>query len=158
ETLITSLTGKSCPFRGFKALYFKRWPIETKYDEVKKKLEAENFSGILADNIRQDFYAAMTLTNIAAGLYEEAQEEVEEGQRGKGNKWKYQVNVNHAVGVLKDRLIVTLLEKDEKARGAMFEEIVKLLKVRLIPIRPNRSIPRRQARKVKFHHNHKSNC
>jgi hypothetical protein len=34
---------------------------------VKKKLEVENFSGILADNIRQDFYAAMTLANIGAG-------------------------------------------------------------------------------------------
>jgi hypothetical protein len=40
---------------------------------VKKKLEVENFSRILVDNIRQDFYAAMTLTNIAAGIYEEAQ-------------------------------------------------------------------------------------
>jgi hypothetical protein len=158
ETLITSLREKRHSFGGFKGLYFKRWPIETKYDEVKKKLEVENFSGILADNIRQDFYAAMTLTNIAAGLYEEAQEGVEEGQRGKGNKWKYQVNVNHEVGVLKDRLIITLLERNEKKRGAMFKEIIELLRSRLIPIRPNRSIPRRQARKVKFHHNHKSNC
>jgi hypothetical protein len=158
ETLITSLTDKRYSFGGFKALYFKRWPIETKYDEVKQKLEVENFSGILADNIRQDFYAAMTLTNIAAGLYEEAQEEVEEEQRGKGNKWKYQVNVNHEVGVLKDRLILILLEDDREKREGMFEEVVKLLKKRLIPIRPNRSIPRRPPRKVKFHHNHKSNC
>jgi hypothetical protein len=40
----------------------------------------------------------------------------------------------------------------------MFEEVVKLLKKRLIPVRPNRSIPRKPPRKVKFHHNHKSNC
>jgi hypothetical protein len=159
ETLMSSLMDTKRYKRGsFKALYFKRWPIETKYDEVKGKLEAENFSGILADNIRQDFYAAMTLVNIAAGIYEEAQEGVEEEQRGKGNKWKYQVNVNHEVGVLKDRLIVMLLEKDGERRGAMFEEIIELLRSRLIPIRPNRSIPRRQPRKVKFHHNHKSNC
>jgi hypothetical protein len=96
ETLISSLADTKRYKKGsFKALYFKRWPIETKYDEVKKKLEVENFSGILVDNIRQDFYASMTLTNIAAGLYEEAQEGVEEERRGKGNKWKYQVNVNH---------------------------------------------------------------
>jgi hypothetical protein len=158
ETLITSLTGKGYTWGGFKALYFKRWPIERKYDEVKKKLEVENFSGILADNIRQDFYAAMTLTNIAGGIYEEAQEGVEEEQRGKGNKWKYQVNVNHEVGVLKDRLILILLEDDGEKREAMFEEVVELLKKRLIPVRPNRSIPRRPPRKVKFHHNHKSNC
>jgi hypothetical protein len=65
ETLISSLEGSRRRVKRFKALYFKRWPIETKYDEVKKKLEAENFSGILVDNIRQDFYAAMTLGNIA---------------------------------------------------------------------------------------------
>jgi hypothetical protein len=159
ETLISSLIDTKRYKRGsFKALYFKRWPIETKYDEVKGKVEVENFSGILEENIRQDFYATMTLTNIAAGIYEEAQERVEEEERGKGNKWKYQVNVNHEVGVLKDRLIVLLLEKNDKRRGAMFEEIIELLRSRLIPIRPNRSIPRRQPRKVKFHHNHKSNC
>jgi hypothetical protein len=117
---------QSC--RGsFKALYFKRWAVETKYDEVKQKLEVENFSGILADNIRQDFYAAMTLANIAGGLYEEAQEWVEEEQGGKGNKWKYQVDVNHEIGVLKDRLIVMLLEKNGQRRGAMFEEIIGVI-------------------------------
>jgi hypothetical protein len=139
-------------------LYFKRWPIEGKYDEVKKELEEENISGILADNIRQDFYAAMTLANIGAELYEGAQEEVEEEQRGKGNKRKYQVNVNHEIGVLKDRLIIMLLEDEGKKRGQMLEETVELLKRRIIPVRPNRSIPRKTPRKVKFHHNHKSNC
>jgi hypothetical protein len=159
ETLISSLMDSKRYTRGsFKALYFKRWAVETKYDEVKQKLEVENFSGILADNIRQDFYAAMTLANIAGGLYEEAQEGVEEEQRGKGNKWKYQVNVNHEIGVLKDRLIVMLLEKNDQRRGALFEEIIELLRSRLIPIRPNRSMPRRHPRKAKFHHNHKSNC
>jgi hypothetical protein len=100
ETLISSLKDSRYRIKRFKELYFKRWPIETKYDEVKKKLEVENFSGILADNIRQDFYAAVTLGNIA----------------GEGNKWKYHVNVNHEIGVLKDRLILMLLEDDGKKR------------------------------------------
>jgi hypothetical protein len=158
ETLISSLKGKEYPMGIFKGLYFKRWPIETKYDEVKKKLEVENFSGRLVDNIRQDFYATMYLTNIAGGLYEEAQELVEEEQRGRENKWEYQVNVNHEIGVIKDRLIILLLEEDRKKRGMMFEEMIGLLKRRIIPIRPNRSVPRGLPRKVKFHHNHKSNC
>ncbi|MDR3170509.1 MAG: hypothetical protein LBU17_02645 [Treponema sp.] len=79
----------------FKRLYFKRWPIETKYNELKKKLEIENFSGRIVDNIRQDFYAAMTIDNIACGLYWKAQEVVEKERRDKDNKWEYQVNVNH---------------------------------------------------------------
>jgi hypothetical protein len=50
------------------------------------------------------------------------------------------------------------LEDDGKKRGEMFEKTVELLKSRIIPIRPNRSIPRKPARNVKFHHNRKSNC
>jgi hypothetical protein len=158
ETLITDLRDKKYNVPMFKSLYFKRWPVETKYDELKKKLEIENFSGRIVDNIRQDFYAAMTIDNIASGLYWEAQEEVEKGQRQKENKWEYQVNVNHEIGVLKDRLILTLLEDDAERRGNMLDEIVSLLGKRIIPIRPNRSLPRNIPRKARFHHNHKSNC
>jgi hypothetical protein len=73
ETLITSLTDTRYGVEDFKRLYFKRWPVETKYDMVKKKLEIENFSGKLVDNIRQDFYATMVLANVAADFFQEAQ-------------------------------------------------------------------------------------
>jgi hypothetical protein len=159
ETLVTSLTDRRYGVEDFKRLYFKRWPVETKYDVVKKKLEIENFSGKLVDNIRQDFYATMVLANLAADYFQEAQAQVEAEQERKENKYHYQVNVNHEIGVLKDRLVKTLLENDDRKRGAMFDEIINLLKKRLIPIRPNRSVPRiAYPRKAKFHHNHKSNC
>ena len=157
ETLITSIKEKKIRIKAFKALYFKRWPIETKYDNVKNKLEIENFSGRLVDNIRQDFYATMILTNLATDFINEAQEEVEENQKGKENKYEYKINVNHTIGVLKDRLIQTLCERDSKRRKEMFEEIIYLLQKRIIPIRPKRSFPRTR-RKAKFHHNKKSNC
>lgn len=157
ETVITDITDGGIGTEEFKTLYFKRWPIETKYNEIKNKLEIENFSGRLVDNIRQDFYATMLLTNLAAEFYQEAQEEAEKAQEGKENKWKYKVNVNHEIGVLKDKLIQCLLEDDDKKRGEKFDEIVNLLQKRLVPIRPGRSLPRSR-RKAKFHHNHKSNC
>jgi hypothetical protein len=113
ETLITDMRDKRYGMKDMKALYFKRWPIETKYDQIKKKLEIENFSGRLVDNILQDFYAAMILTNVAAEFMGEAQEGVEKERRGKGNKWEYKVNVNHEIGVLKDKLIQVLLIDDQ---------------------------------------------
>ena len=158
ETLITDITDTKLSMQTFKALYFKRWPVETKYNEIKNKLEIENFSGRLADNIRQDFYATMLLTNLAADFFDEAQKEVEKEQKGKETKYRYKVNVNHEIGVLKDRLIQAMLENDDKKRGEKFQEIVNLLQKRLTPIRPNRSNPRNIPRKAKFHHNHKSNC
>jgi hypothetical protein len=129
-----------------------------KDDELKKKLEIENFSGRLVDNIRQDFYATMVVTNLATDFYERAQGEVEKKEKGKRRKYRYQVNVNHEIGVLKDRLIKTLLEDDDKKRGEKWDELIEMLEKRLIPIRPNRSIPRTTPRKARFHHNHKSNC
>ena len=158
ETLITDITDKAIGVKLFKRLYFMRWPIETKYNEIKNKLEIENFSGKLVSNIRQDFYATMLLTNFAADFFTEAQEGVDREQEGRGNKHRYKVNVNHEIGVMKDRLILCLLEDDANKRSEMFQEMIDLLKKRLIPIRPNRSFPRKNPRKAKFHHNHKSNC
>jgi hypothetical protein len=45
ETLITNLTDSSFTPEEFKYLYHLRWRIETKYDEIKNKLEIEAFSG-----------------------------------------------------------------------------------------------------------------
>jgi hypothetical protein len=157
ETLITSLQKKYNGIKSFKALYFKRWPIETKYNQIKIKLEIENFSGRLVDNIRQDFYSAMVITNIATDFINEAQEIVDEEQKGKNNKYAYKINMNHTIGVLKDRFIQTISEEDHKKRMEMFDEIIHALERKIIPIRPNRSLPRTR-RKAKHHHNHKSNC
>ena len=158
ETLITNLFDKKYEIKTFKTLYFKRWPIETKYDQLKKKLEIENFSGRLVDNIRQDFYATLVITNIASDLVYKAQEEVEIDQQEKTNKYKYKINLNHAIGVIKDHLIMAVSEEDEIKRQKLFDEMIEMLQKRIIPIRPGRSLPRGIPRKARFHHNHKSNC
>jgi hypothetical protein len=120
----TDLQKKYNGIKSFKALYYKRWPIETKYDQLKTKLEIENFFGRLVDNIRQDFYSAMVITNIAMDFINEAQEIVDEEQNGKNNKYEYKINMNHTIGVLKDSLIKTISEEDHKKRMEMFDEII----------------------------------
>jgi hypothetical protein len=158
ETLITDIQEKRYGLETFKALYFKRRPVETKYNQIKNRLEIENFSGRLVDNIRRDFFAGVALTNLVSDFSGGAQAEVEKEREGKENKYQYKVNMNHAVGVLKDRLILTLCEEDRKKRSEMFDGIIDTLKKRVIPIRPGRSLPRKTPRKAKFHHNQKSNC
>jgi transposase InsO family protein len=78
--------------------YHKRWGIETKYQQVKQRLELENFSRRLVDNIRQDFYAMMTVSNMLASFVREANREVRKEGEKRGNKYEYQVNVNHTSG------------------------------------------------------------
>jgi hypothetical protein len=159
ETLITNLWDKEHDGEAFKALYFKRWPIETKYDELKNKLEIENFSGRTITAIKQDFYATMYLSNMASAFYWEAQEKVAKERRDKDNKYEYHVNVNHEIGVLKDKLIAAIIEPDDIKRNKLIDKILEKLSNRVTPFRPNRSIPRNKTpRKAKFHHNQKSNC
>ena len=159
ETLITDITDKRMGIPAFKALYFKRWPIETKFDEVKNKLEVENFSGRTVNSIMQDFFITMYMSNVIAVACWEAQVDVDDERELKGNKYSYHVNRNHAIGAFKDRFILALLEPNPRLRRKKVARILYLLTEHPVPTRPNRSQPRNPSpRKAKFRHNRKSNC
>lgn len=66
ETLITNLSNEEVTYDDCTQLYFKRWGIETRYDELKNKFEIENFSGKTQRAVEQDFYATILLSNLAA--------------------------------------------------------------------------------------------
>src|SRR6056297_3164280 len=59
EVLISSLLDEEVKAKDFKELYFRRWNIETKYDDLKNKLQIENFTGATKIAIEQDFYASI---------------------------------------------------------------------------------------------------
>lgn len=159
ETLITNLTDKRMGTKAFKTIYFKRWPVETKYGSVKLKFEVENFSGRTEIAIRQDFFITLTLANIASVAMNEAQPIIDIEQEEKENKYDYQINVNQVVGTLKDRFICALLETRPRIRAARVTRIMLLIRRDLVPIRPDRKVPRNPSpRKARFRHNQKSNC
>jgi len=159
ETLITNIFDMNMGINDFKQLYFKRWPIETKYDEIKNKLEVENFSGRTVNAVKQDFYISMYLSNIISVACREAQEKVSRDRENKDNIYEYHVNVNQAIGTFKDRFIKVMLLKSARAREKKIKRILYLLTGNAVPTRPNRSLPRNPSpRKAKFRHNRKSNC
>ena len=159
EILITNLPETEIEYEAFGELYNKRWGIETKYKELKQKLETENFSGRLVDNVKQDFYAMMTVANMVASLVREANKNVKKKHEHQKNKYEYRINVNHAIGLFKDRFIRVVIEEDSIARRYLMSELINRMERRVVPIRPNRDVVRKKcARKAKFHHNHKSNC
>jgi hypothetical protein len=45
ERLITTLSGKEVEEGAFPELYYQRWPVETKYNQLKQKFELENSAG-----------------------------------------------------------------------------------------------------------------
>jgi len=158
EMLLTNIP-EELTVEEYKKLYFMRWPIETKYDIVKNKLEIECFSGYTKNAILQDFYATMYLTNIVSVAVSEANEIVEEERNQKGNKYEHKVNVNDAIGSFKDEFIKACIQRSPKKRSKMVGKIIEEIARSVVPIRPGRSIPRPVvARKAKHHHNHKSNA
>jgi hypothetical protein len=159
ETLITDLFDKRMGESAFKTLYFRRWPIETKYAELKGKLEIENFSGRTKEAVCQDYYITAYLSNMIAVATSEAQPVLDDINENSGNSYQYKVNKNHAVGVFKDRFIMALLEENDRKRANAAYKILRLLPYHATPIRPDRDTPRNPCpRNSRFHFNHKSNC
>jgi len=119
EVLITSLLNpKRYPNGIFKELYFKRWKVETFYDELKNKLKVEHFSGYSSQSIQQDFNAAIFISNVQTLIVGNLEEEL----------WKS----------TKNRKIITLLFSNTDITSVI-EQLKILFKQNLMPIRPNRS-------------------
>lgn len=143
ELLISSLLdNKKFKTKCFKELYFKRWKVETFYDELKNKLKVEHFSGYSNQSILQDFYAALFVSNIQTLIVGELQDELD--QEPQGGKYNYKVNASLSYGFMKNRIIDLFFSKQN------MEDIIKELKVlfkkHMIPIRPNRSNKREIAK------------
>ena len=65
DYLVTNVLDDQYQIQDFVELYHLRWGIETKYNDLKNKLQIENFTGITPVAIRQDFFATLYLVNLA---------------------------------------------------------------------------------------------
>jgi hypothetical protein len=139
ELLITSLMDiKKYPTGIFKELYFKRWGIETFYDEFKNKIKVENFSGYSNQSIMQDFYAALFVSNVQTLVVSEVVDEIDEQMQG--NMYKYKVNTNLSYGFLKNRIVTLFFSNNDMDKT--IKELKSLFKKNLVPIRPDRTFAR----------------
>jgi hypothetical protein len=143
ETLVTNLFDETISVEDFKELYFKRWGIEVKYNEIKNKLQVENFTGKTVIAIEQDFYATMYLTNMVALAKKDANEVIQENSKNKNLKFEYKVNTNVLIGKLKDTLITMLIIKNPWKRSKILKSIQSEIEKNIIPIRPGRKFVRK---------------
>lgn len=157
ETLITNLFDLA--ESEFKALYFKRWRIEVKYDVVKNKLELPCFGGFSENVIMQDFWITMYLANMAAIAKNEADMKIREDREDKDNKYEYQANMNTLIGSLRDKLAEAVFSRNPSHRQRKLDRIMLEIQKSVVPIRPvDGSTPRyANPRDAKFHHNKRSN-
>ncbi len=144
EVLITSLLDKNISPEDFKALYFIRWKVEIKYDEIKTKLQIENFTGESKVAIEQDFYASIYLSNMIELARKQSDEIISVKQENKELKHEYKTNLNVLIGTLKDKFIIMMLEKNKYKRSKMYKSIMETVSKSSIPIRDDRQYPRKK--------------
>lgn len=138
EVLATSLLNEEkYPNKEFKWLYGKRWGIETNYDHLKNHLMIEDFTGLSALSVMQDFFANMFLANVQSVIVRDAQYELEKEK--KDTEYEYKINKNLSLGFMKDRIIPILMNKNMNQK---MKELKELFKINPSPIREGRSFPR----------------
>jgi hypothetical protein len=143
EILLTNLSADKLSHEESKSLYFKRWGIETRFNELKHKFEIQNFSGEKPLLIEQDFYATVFLSNIASIFEQEAEEELREKNQSKTLKYEeYRINKNILVGKLKNRLIEMILEEDAEKKDVLYNRFLGELQRNVVPVIKDRYFKR----------------
>ena len=135
EVLATNvLDNRTLKTSDFKALYALRWGIETYYDLIKNRLYLENFTGLTALAVKQDFFATIFLTNYESAMTYDVNEELKE--KSSGNQYVQKVNKAVSFNVIKHK-VFDLFYSDEPL-DEMLEHMEKLFLTNTIVIRPNR--------------------
>lgn len=142
EYIVTNIFDPRITVDDFKWAYQKRWGIETKYNDVKNKLEIESFTGYSPDAILQDFYATMFLANLAGVLEYDLHEEIEAAHIKPENRYTYKINVAATISELKRTVVEMLSTSSRLKRERLYAQMAFRLQKAVLPVRPNRSSER----------------
>lgn len=110
EYLATNMFDESLTQEKFKDLYFRRWPIEVKYHELKNRFQLEEFNGATSISVRQEFYITLLFSNLASLVKADADEVIRESAKP-DNKYDYQANRSFIIGRLKRILVPCIVRK-----------------------------------------------
>lgn len=155
ETLVTNLSNSSILAEDLKEIYRLRWGIETNYDTLKNVLQLENFSGTSQQVVEQDFFASLFLKNMVAFGKLDADAIVAENENPY-NKYHKSTNESQLIGLLKDKLVIALLETKPRKQAMLINKIIKEATSYTLPVRPGRSSTRKRKHTKKFHMSRKS--
>ena len=156
EFLITNLYDSELTIEDFSDLYHQRWGIETRYNDLKGKLQIENFTGNTPIAVRQDFFATLYLANLAGVIAIDYRDEIEAIHNISENSHKYKMNVNLTISQLKQNVISLLLCDSDAMQALLLTRIARRLKSAVVPARSGRAFPRKkQHAQSKFPQNRK---
>ncbi len=148
ETLLTNLSAEEMTDEQLRWLYAKRWGVETKYLELKSRLEIDSFSGQSANTVLQDIYATLYISNLVAFLSYEADLIIEEKTSLKDNKYAQKTNRSNCLSLLRDEFINIILLPTPFLRSFALKYFVKDISANVTYIGKSKSRPR-DKRKIK---------
>lgn len=142
ETLVTNLSSHQFTDQDIVQLYFLRWGVETAYDGLKNLLAMNNISSKTLLTVFQDFYAILTIFNLAAFASYAADSQIAERTAGKNNKYKYKASRYTILAVLKSALPRLLWLRSVYLRRKLLCSVFSALSARPVPIRNDRPLDR----------------
>lgn len=151
EYLGTNLFDPSFTTDDFRNLYFYRWPVETKYLELKQRLSMEEFSGATPVSIFQEFFINMLFSNLSALVKASVDEALDENSNP-SNSYRYQANRSFIIGRMKKVIAKILADiKDISSIDIVFQDACRCRS----QIQPNRKNIRKKKNVGRTHFNNK---
>ena len=154
EYLVTNLTPEQMAAENFPDLYRLRWGVESKYRELKNRLEIESFNSVKPVSIRQEFFAAMYLSNLAAVIKSESDSRIIVSA---DNRHDYQSNRSYILNRIKSciiRLLRSPLSMCNEMICRIVEESSKICSI----IRPDRKFGRYRKHTRRRYYSHMKSC
>ena len=155
EYLATNVMDPDIKPEMFKELYFLRWKLESKYNELKNQFEMEEFSGATPVSVEQEFYINMLYSNLCAIVKNDADEKIAASSKP-DNQYGYQANRSFIISRVK--ILTTRLLCGEFHRSVIYTLFRSAARHRS-QIQPGRNYPRKKKKdNLRTHFNHRKSA
>ena len=125
EILVTNIPEEEMANDELALLYAKRWGAETKYLELKSRLQIDRFSGETCNTVLQDIYSTLYISNLTAFICSDADKKIaERTEKKKTNILKKRTDLfvlPHSESVLS--ISVYLTRKNQARRSNDYAKI-----------------------------------
>jgi len=146
EILMTSLRdAQTYPPEIFADIYQRRWGVEEGYKHLKCRLEIDRFSGKTVHSVLQDVQAGALLAALNDIFCRDCADRVE--RERPADKHRCKPNRTNALGKLK-HTIVLLFVRDNYPD--LVRRTLDQIRRNIVPIRPDRTVPRSPVKRQPF--------
>jgi hypothetical protein len=145
ETLITNLSEAEVSNDELSYIYTMRWGVETKYLELKERLQIDKFSSEAVNSVLQDIYSTLYMSNLVAFICFDADELIKEKTANKSNKYEQKANRSICIAALRDRF-VRICVSDPVLAGAALDKLCNDISKEVSYINKSKARPRSKTR------------